>query len=387
MTTPNTNNFRFTDIEDEFGQTTTRKIGDYVGTWTYGDYDSPLDRGPHGGTSTPTVKENVRFNNFRNRKLNLIVDFYSGGTQIRKNAFNRYNGVVPNTSPTQSGAKIVGPGQNVQLPQNGGGKRVTIQVNQVIGSSSVDPNDVDTKNRVALRTGVSWATGTDLHLNVGEDGWIVGAGGRGGNGGSNGNGGAGLSGTAALGIEWEDTEITVNEEGRIRTGFGGGGGGGGAECTWEKNWRSSVKRKASGGGGGGGAGYPVGEKGAGGTEGGDGYDGTDGTFFVDGSIEMDGGNGGDGGYEGNYEAWAEGGRGGNGGSSGNAAQPGDNGQVGGPEREGEGSQNQGGSAGGKGGAIRKSATTINWTFGAGHVTNNVAGEGKGGDTESPIEIS
>lgn len=69
MTTPS-GTIKFTDIEAEFGQNSTRKLGSYRISQSIGGRTWPLDEGiPQSGT--------IRFSDFRNKTLNVVVD-YSG---------------------------------------------------------------------------------------------------------------------------------------------------------------------------------------------------------------------------------------------------------------------------------------------------------------------
>ena len=375
MATPSSGNpLSFSDIENEFGQATIRSIGSYVDTWDYGDYEAPLDRGPNGGTSTPTVKSNVKFSDFYSRELNIVTDFYSGSADNRLNAHTIYG----------QDSDVVGPAGtdfgngSVTPPPNGGGKRVTISVNKDIGSEGTTDTTAGAagEQKVALKTGTGWTAGTELFIHVGNNGFISGAGGNGGNGGgSEGTAPSGSNATSALGIQWDGTVVTAINNGKITHGYPGGGGGGGAWAEREERWRGPTK-STSGSGGGGGAGIPAGAGGINGNAGGAGNrdsagEGGAGTSNT-GDYSVYGGAGGDGGWSG----------GGNGG----AGYPGGGGSAGGETEDTE--TGGGGPAGaGRGAAIRKTNGSISWTFGTGHVTNNVVGEGKDGSAESPTGVS
>lgn len=369
MATPSSGAFKFTDIENEFGQATTRSIGSYVSdTWDYGDYEAPLDRGPEGGTSTPTVKQNVKFSDFYNRELNIVTDFYSGGTVYRQNAKTQYN----------SNSDVVGPGGStygngsVSVPASTAGRRVTISVNKTIGSEKTTDSGAGNsgEQKVALRTGNGWTAGTELFVHVGNSGFITGAGGDGGNG-SSGGGEAGDNATSALGIEWEGTVVTAINNGKITHGYPGGGGGGGAWAEREE-WWSGPTKSISGSGGGGGAGLPFGEGGSNGNGGGDGTQTTAGS--------------GGGGTANTGEGYGvHGGAGGQGADSEQSASSGGSGFTSGNT---ENTSTGGGGAAGQGlGAAIRKTSGISWSFGTGHVTNNVVGEGKDGSGESPTGVS
>jgi hypothetical protein len=213
-------------------------------------------------------------------------------------------------------------------PSDTSGHRVRIHVNKTLGGKRGGVNVC------ALRTG-TWNNGTDLHVDVGGEGAIYGAGGDGGEGGNDMDAGnAGEDGASALGIDYNGTTVNVASGGLIRCGFGGGGGGG---CGRQSDKGSD--RRAGGGGGGGGQGFPGG---AGGDRGRTHVDGGDGTA---GDIN-EAGEGGGGGNNGNEAFGASGGEGG---GQGEAA---DNG----------GSAQHGAGAGGaEGSAIRK-ASGVSFTL-------------------------
>ena len=234
----------------------------------------------------PTSGE-IKASDFYTKKLNIIVDFYSGGATTRVSASNQY--------ASNGGTKVVG-GYTCR-PSSAAGKRVIVNVNKKIGSET-GGND-----RCALRTG-GWSPQTSsLELEVGSNGKIYGAGGDGGNGGSasGGNGLNGEAGSSALGVE--TSRLTkINNLGRIQAGYGGGGGGGGKSERRKSGKKSSRRHASSGGGGGGGAGYPNGNGGSPGTgqqnDGTTGSAGGDATDTVSGSRGAGGleaGFGGDGG--------------------------------------------------------------------------------------------
>jgi hypothetical protein len=125
----------------------------------------------------------------------------------------------------------------------------------------------------SLLTG-TWDSTTDLRLDIGPSGRIIGAGGAGGRGGivlyngdlSSGIGSPGKNGTSAIGIN--TTSILVLNRGTIQAGGGGGGGGGAASGYYKRDgaFNNDYYHSIAGGsGGGGGIGYPGGSVGAGGT--------------------------------------------------------------------------------------------------------------------------
>jgi len=269
----------FTDIYTEFGLPPERNLGAYravsqnVGTLA----NLPLDAGiPQSGT--------IKFSDFYSKKLNVVVDFYSSDFansapySTRVNALSRYK---------DQKVTIIGGFKKIQnLPLDGNGKRIIVNVNKVIGSATGN------RNYVALKTG-NWGTDVKLDLVIGIDGTIIGAGGDGGKGGD-GDGGQGGQGSSAIGVQYP---VTITNQGVIRAGRGGGGGGAGAQGYDKQdvqNCKGTETLLIGGGGGAGGLGYPYGtggqhsttrQKGRGGGEEGTTYagDGTSGNLTQNGS--------------------------------------------------------------------------------------------------------
>jgi len=305
MTLQSSGTIRWSEIRDEFGANvggTGVSLGRYrnsdsnfsnknVGTLS----NLPLDIGvPTSGT--------ISASSFYSKRLNMVLDMYGGGTEFRVNCRTRYN--------DNSKVKVVGGYRS--RPSNTDNTRVIVNVNKTFGS------ETGSTNRVAVRTG-GWGTDCDLEFEVGSNGKIYGAGGDGGDGGSaNGTAGSdGKSGSTALGVQYP---CSINNLGRIQSGYGGGGGGGG-----RREYRRSGKKSgrwvgSSGGGGGGGAGVQN-SPGWWSSNGGDspqdayggGSNGSDGGVGVD----VNSGNGGGGG--------ASAGAGGNGGAVNNSSTAGSNG--------------------------------------------------------------
>jgi hypothetical protein len=219
---------RFSQIANEFGVPTSNRFGLYRVSESVGSLNNlPLDTGiSQSGT--------IRFSDFYSKKLNVIVDCYSGSAEFRTNARAKYN---------NGNLRVIGGFRGA--PANTSGIKVFININKTFGSTS------GSVSNVALRTG-SWDSGTTLQLDVGSSGQIFGVGGKGGDA----NGGAGGDGTSALGIEYSGATLINN--GYIQSGYGGGGGGGNASNDPDKNQQDAG---SSGGGGGGGAGYSIGTKG------------------------------------------------------------------------------------------------------------------------------
>ena len=311
MTTP-TGSISAQDIKNEFGEVNgTVPLGSYRVSQTKGALTLAIGDGvPTSGT--------ISYDNMRGKRLNIVVDYYSGGTISRQdqgdntmNARNRYE---------NENNKVSVIGGLKSKPSSTAPHRVRIHVNKSIGGKK--GND----QFCALRTG-SFNPGTSLIVDVGSNGKIYGAGGDGGEGGNDLDAGnPGNSGTAALGIDYNGTTVNVASGGLIRCGFGGGGGGG---CGRQSDKGSD--RRAGGGGGGGGQGFPGG---AGGDRG---------------RTHVDGG---DGSAEDINEA-GEGGGGGNNGNEAFGASGGEGGSLGEGADAGGGAQHGAGAGGAEGKAIRK----------------------------------
>ena len=329
MTTPS-GQISAQDIKNEFGETGEGKValGSYRVSQTKGELTLAI------GDGVPTSGA-ISYDNMRNKKLNIVVDYYSGGTISRQdngdgllNAKTKYN--------DNNGVHVIGGLRS--KPSNTSGHRVRIHVNKTLGGKGGG------KNVCALRTG-SWNSSTSLIVDVGGEGAIYGAGGDGGEGGNDLDAGnAGEDGASALGIEYNGTTVNVASGGLIRCGFGGGGGGG---CGRQED--KNADRRACGGGGGGGQGFPGG---AGGDRGRGGQtNGSDGTA---GDISEAG----EGGGGGNASNQAFGASGGEGGSQGEAAD------------SGGAAQHGAGGGGAEGSAIRK-ASGVSFTLNnSGTVTGN-----------------
>jgi len=309
----------FSEIETEFGSNSSRSLGDYRISQTVGALTKTLDTGiPSSGA--------IKFSEFYGKRLNVVVDFHTGGAESRQNAKSRYNG---------NSVTVIGGFRGKKQA----GSKILIHVNKTIGSAKGN------QNYVALRTG-SWNSDVVLSVDIGSSGRLYGAGGDGGRGadswsdsGSN-NGSSGGNGTSALGIEHEETAVNISG-GRIRCGFAGGGGGAGAR---QKD--HGADRSACGGGGGGGAGSPVGSGGPRGERQSGGSDEVAvGSSGGAGQLEENG----EGGNGGNNDGEAIGGNGGRGGDPNESAQSGNGGK--------KLDSSQGG-AGANGAAIRRSNGSI-----------------------------
>jgi len=303
------------DIKNEFGEVNgTVPLGSYRVAETRGELTLNIGDGiPGSGT--------ISFDNMRNKRLNVVVDYYADNVNLNR-AANGDNTMNAKNRYINQNDRVHVIGGLRSKPSGTGPHRVRIHVNQNIGGKKGE------STICALRTG-SWDNGTSLIVDVGGEGAIYGGGGDGGEGGNELDAGnRGEDGASALGIDYNGTTVNVASGGLIRCGFGGGGGGGSGEQN-DKN----EDRRAGGGGGGGGQGYPGGSGGHGGTAGGGGG-GSNGTA---GDL-TEAGEGGGGGSRADQAFGREGGEGG---GQGEAAD------------DGVGAQYSGGEGGSEGSAIRK----------------------------------
>ena len=177
MTLPTGENpISFSQIRTEFGDGTNTstspvRLGQYrrddasFTNKSPGDFSNlPLDTGiPTSGT--------INVDSFHGKKLNVIVDYYSGSTELRPDdARAKYQ------AASASGNRVVVGGYKDRVINDSSGSKVIIHVNKTIGSAK------DAVTRCAVRTGTGWESGTDLSIEVGGSGKIFGAGGNGGNG-------------------------------------------------------------------------------------------------------------------------------------------------------------------------------------------------------------
>ena len=356
---PPTNSISFGQIETEFGQNSSRSIGGYrmnnlnIGALT----EISLDRdgaGINANSQIPVDNQTIRFSDFFSSRLNVIIDCHSSN-QNRVHAKNdKYNASTPSGNYI-----VVGGGAK---PSNTSGKKIIIHVNKQIGSASGNINTC------ALRTG-TWNNGTDLRVEVANNGIVAGAGGDGGEGGGNqdSNGKPGGDGNSGLGIQYTGgtTIVTTDGNGKIVGGGGGGGGGGSGYGKTERSPKPTLR--AEGGGGGGGAGIPAGEGGEKGN--GSCVGGGEGCYNNGQGEDGDDGNQSSGGEGGTFSRANQGGegnnlRGGRGGDGGNLGEGGDGGQTaGGGGGEWEwGPARYGGSGGGEAGAAIRRVSGANVNF-------------------------
>ena len=166
----------FGNISNEFGLPPGKNLGAYRVSESHGSLSNlPLD-------NTIPQSGEIRFSDFYSRRLNVVVDCHSGGTETRANARSKYNA---------SQVNVVGGFRGQPSPPSG--IKVIINVNKSFQSQK-DNN----QNIVALRTG-EYGSNCLLRVDVGGSGYI---GGAGGNGGSNSGGpGAGGEGNGGEGSE------------------------------------------------------------------------------------------------------------------------------------------------------------------------------------------
>ena len=329
---------------------------------TYGGIKMPLDylAGALKDTDIPFKPDPIKFSNFYNARLNVIVDYYSN-PDLPEN--RPENGVTRYTDPSRT--NVVG--QFLQRPVSTTGKAVRMVINKDIGC--VEGTEDSEKTKCAVRTGSAWNTDTKLRIDVGPSGRILGGGGKGGAGleaeYDNPDISDGKAATSALGVEYEGTDntmVSVAEGGLISGGFGGGGGGGTSYTSEKKSegpfFSALHVYLAYGGGGGGGAGLPFGTGGLGAYRAYGCKDNTNNDHNGCGDNSCEGADGADGsvseGGEGGAGTTAScknmtGGTGGDGGESTIAAQ------SGGPGTGGEDGNSNGGVGGAAGAAIRRTA--------------------------------
>ena len=308
----------FQDIKDEFGLPPDKNIGYYRQTFSgNSEYGELTFNGISEGIPSSGA---ISFSDFYGKRLNIVVNYFSGGSEEKpQTARARYNA-----------QNVTVVGELKSRPSDSSGSKVIIHVNKDIGSNK------SSETSCALRTGDTWEAGTELQIDVGNEGRILGAGGNGGNGSEgSGSGKNGKKGSSGLGIQFgtssNKTVVNIKSGGLISGGYGGGGGGGGGH-DHDKN----SEKTASGGGGGGGAGFPPGNGGARGEGGARGGAGGNGSILLS-------GNGGSSSNNGNE---AYGGRGGHGGDHEREANPPHESEDG---AEGEGGEGSGGAAGERGG--------------------------------------
>lgn len=242
----------FTEIIDEFGQPPGKNLGAYrVNTIISGLSGIALDNEVNSsGIITALMPKPgfpIKFSDFYGKKLNVVVDC-TPPTNTTAKKINARSNYVNNTG-------VVVIGGFLPRPYSSAGKKVWIHTNGPVASDK--PSQLANNiNYCSLLIGSSWNVTTDLRLDIGPNGIVMGAGGMGGNGGNAnaGNGFNGGNGNSAIGINTTQP-IIIRNRGTILAGYGGGGGGGGG-------WRG-LDAKMYAGGGGGGGGRPDGQGGTG----------------------------------------------------------------------------------------------------------------------------
>ena len=336
MTLPTSGSISASQIRDEFGPTTESgeqvALGEYRIDENYGELtERRLDDG------IPGPGNSISFQDFRGKKLNIIIDYYSSkyadytreseGEEM--NIRDRFTG----------GAEVHVVGGFKSKPSSSSEIKTIVHVNRKLGGEKSSD-----ATRCALRTGTGWEADTEMIIDVGNEGRIYGAGGNGGRGGDmDASGDNGQTGTSGLGIQISGVVVNVASQGVIRAGFGGGGGGGNGRQE-DKN----ADRRAGGGGGGGGQGFPAGSGGAAGN----GNNNANGSAGTAGSLNESG----------------EGGGGSQNASQAYGAAGGEGGQFNENANDGGAAQHGKGEGGGNGAAIRRasgiSGTEINKASGA-----------------------
>jgi hypothetical protein len=295
MTTP-TGTIKSSDIRSEFGATS----GDQnTGPVSLGAYrikqsvselvDLPLDTGVP--QSVAVGNSAIGFGNLRGKKLNVVVDCTPAPNTVatKVNARSLYNA---NTSVT-----VIGGFKS--RPDTVKDQKVWIHTNGPIGASS----PASSRTFCTLFTG-EWDATTDLRVDIGPKGSVMGAGGAGGN---SSNGNAGRDGSSAIGIIATNSVVVTNR-GTVLAGGGGGGRGGQGGDGQFLDGKTTLGDSVGGPGGSGGVGQGYNQTNTAGAAGGPspGPGRVIGNVFVTGSGN--GGNGGTGGTWGNVGAGGSTGR-------------------------------------------------------------------------------
>ena len=250
MALPSSGTIRFSQIEQEFGQTSSRKFGEYRISKEIGDMTRiPLDEGI-GRPEDDNTENSIRFSQFRGSRLNVIVHYSANETRAI-GGWNKYTN-------DPSSVTVIGPeGAEMPKPQNGRGAKVTLHVSDTLLSNKEPGSESgEHRERCALRSGNPeyWDESVILHMNIGHEAVVSGTGGSGGSGGDPddgnvGRGEDGENGSSAIGIATPVEKIIIQEGAVVQAGGGGGGGGGGV---------SSDSGSIIGPSGGGGSGLPAG---------------------------------------------------------------------------------------------------------------------------------
>lgn len=317
------NSISFSQIETEFGQNSSRGLGNYRVNKVYGAWSTanagisptissnglsfPLssDAGLNANADIPS-SGTIKFSDFYSGKRTVLIDAYSVNSTSGMLAFaasgTRYQNYTMNAKTAWNNGNRVRVGEeyiSAQPSSNPENTKVIVYVNKILpGTISKASMPHPAKEYVAFKTG-SWPASTDLHVIVGDQGKISGGGGKGGDGGLGENNGTDArDGTSAFGAN-NNVTVTVKNGGRIEKGYGGGGGGGGY-YTSSKGFLGfgGSTTSGKGGGGGGGAGIAINGVAQGGSGANNGGIGVLGSAGGGGSGSSSGGDGGDGGEQG-----------------------------------------------------------------------------------------
>jgi hypothetical protein len=273
----------FTEIYNEFGLPPGKNLGAYRlnGGQTVSGLTLPLDTGiPTSGV--------IKFSDFYDKKLNVVVDCTPppGTVSGKVNARDLYT----------AGTNVTVIGNFKLRPDTVTNQKVWIHTNGYMGVTQAV-----SRTYCTLFTG-SWDATTDLRIDIGPSGIVMGGG-----------GGRELPGSSAIGII-ATNNVVVTNRGTILPGGGGGGRGGQGGDGQYICGRVSVCGSTGGPGGAGGVGQGYNQTNTAGAAGGRGSPGrVIGNVYVTGS-----GNGGNGGTGG---TWGAAGNTGNTGNTGTSIRP------------------------------------------------------------------
>jgi len=213
----------FSEITAEFGSPKNNNLGAYRVSQTI-DIETDTNKSvlrnlaldntyDSTGKITALIPQSgtIKFSDFYNKKLNIVVDCNASSTGFKK--------AGPANTVETRGRYIDGfytvIGGFKGGPSDTTGSKVFLNVNTTLNSTK------GVISNFAINIGSSWHTGTDVILYVSSNGKIYGAGGDGGSSPSS----AGSNGTTAVTVRYPGTVI-INK-GYIQSGYGGGGGGSG----------------------------------------------------------------------------------------------------------------------------------------------------------------
>jgi hypothetical protein len=223
---PSPNPISADQIRTEFGPSgvsNSVSLGNYrISQTVSGLSNLPLDTGiPQSGA--------INFGSFRGKKLNIVVNYSPpfGTVGPRVDARSLYDA---NTSVT-----VIGGFKS--KPNTVTNQKVWIHINGTVAVSSPAPS----RTYCTFLTG-SWDATTDLRIDIGPSGSIMGAGGA-----------AGLPGSSAIGII-PTNSVVITNRGAVLPGGGGGGGGGQGGDGQVQTGRTGTTNVYSVGGPGGGGG-------------------------------------------------------------------------------------------------------------------------------------